>query len=117
LSALVLLAVIGGCKRKETPPGTSGATAQPQIPSVPTLPVGSPDPFVTLPSEASELFATANNALKMKKPQPAVAALQNVVDQAPEYTPGRWTLIRALAQLGRFDDVVAAYEPLIARDY
>jgi hypothetical protein len=87
------------------------------VPSVPTLPVGSPDPFATLPSEASKLFATANNALKMKKPQPAVAALQNVVDQAPEYTPGRWTLIRALAQLGRFDDVVAAYEPLIARDY
>jgi hypothetical protein len=84
---------------------------------VPTLPVGSTDPFSRLPTEASKLLATANNALKLKRPQAAVAALQNVVDQAPEYTPGRWTLVRALAQLGRFDDVVAAYEPLIARDF
>jgi hypothetical protein len=40
-----------------------------------------------------------------------------VVAQVPEYELGRWTLIRALTMLGRFDDVVAAYEPLIARDY
>jgi hypothetical protein len=112
------LAVIGSCKRKETPPASGGGTtAAPEKAAVPALPVGSPDPFATLPSEASKLFATANNALKMKKAQPAVAALQNVVDQAPEYTPGRWTLIRALVMLGRFDDVVSAFEPLIARDY
>jgi hypothetical protein len=115
--ALVLLAVLGGCKRKEATPAGGVVTTPSAAPSVPTQPVGSPDPFATLPSESAKLFASATNALKMKKPQAAVAALQNVVDQAPEYTLGRWTLIRALIMLDRFDDVVAAYEPLIARDY
>ena len=63
--------------------------------------MGSLDPFASLQGEAAKLFASANNGLRMKKPQTAVAALQNVVDQAPDYTPARWTLVRALVMLAR----------------
>jgi hypothetical protein len=113
---IVVALVMTGCKKKQEPAAT-GENPAAAVPAAAAMAVGSPDPFASLPSEASKLYASAANELKMKKPGAAVAALQNVVDQAPEFSPARFMLVKALALSGRFDDAATAYEPLIARDY
>ena len=105
-----------GCKRDNNQPSPSGGTVstaeQPK-----ELAVGMSDPFATPKNDAGKLLETGFAALRNKKPQVAVAALQNVVNDTPDYTAGRWGLIRALAALARFDEIPAQYEQLIARDY
>ena len=115
-SAVLLSCVSLGCKRDSSQPSASGGTAstaeQPK-----QLAIGMTDPFASPRNDAAKLLETGFAALRNKKPQVAVAALQNVVNDTPDYTAGRWGLIRALAALGRNDEIPAQYEQLIARDY
>lgn len=115
-SAALLMCASVGCKKgsSQTTSTESGGATE----SAPKqLPIGMVDPFAAPRGDAGKLLETAYAALKNKKPQVAVAALQNVVNDTPDYTAARWALIRALAILGRNDEIPAQYEQLIARDY
>ena len=115
-AALLVTCASLGCKRDNSQPSPSGGTVttaeQPK-----QLVVGMTDPFTGPRNDAGKLFETGYAALRNKKPQVAVAALQNVVNDTPDFTMARWYLIRALAALGRNDEIPAQYEQLIARDY
>jgi hypothetical protein len=47
----------------------------------------------------------------------AIAALQNVVTDAPDWTAARWGLVRALIMGERWDDALKQWEELLARDF
>jgi hypothetical protein len=115
-SAALLMCASVGCKQGSSPPtstGAAGTTATtPKL-----LPIGMTDPFAAPKGDAGKLLETAYAALRNKKPQVAVAALQNVVNDTPDYTAARWALIRGLGILGRNDEIPAQFEQLIARDY
>lgn len=115
-SAVLVVCASVGCKRdnQQSSPngGATTATEQPK-----TLVVGMSDPFSAPKNDAGKLLETGFAALRNKKPQVAVAALQNVVNDTPDYTAARWGLVRALAALGRNDEIPPQYEQLVARDY
>lgn len=116
LYALALICALGGCKRHTASsaaggPAPSGSTA----PAL--LPIGMADPFSGPKNDYAKLWASGYAELRAKRPQPAAAALQNVVDATPDFTPARFALIRALAALQRFDEIPPQFEQLIARDF
>lgn len=115
--ALALLCALAGCKRhgasSPAASGTpSGGSAAPSL-----LPVGMADPFTGPKNDYAKLWETGYTALHQKRIQQAVAALQNVVEHTPDFTPARYDLIRALALLSRFDEIPAQFEQLVARDW
>ena len=55
--------------------------------------------------------------LKQKKAPVAVAALQNVVGDTPDWTPARWGLLRGLVMAERYDDALEQWEELLRRDF
>lgn len=116
LCALALAAALCGCKRNH-PAASGGGAGTAEKPSVPLLAIGMTDPFAPPRGDAAKLLETGWSALRNKKPQVAVAAMQNVVGDAPDYTAARFGLLRALVQLGRFDDALPQWEQLLARDF
>jgi Tetratricopeptide repeat len=114
---LALAGALGACKRN-TPSsggGTAGGGATSNEP--PTQPIGMVDPFAAPKGDAAKLLETAYAGLRNKKAPVAIAALQNVITDAPDYTAARWALVRALVMEGRFDDALKEWEPLLARDF
>jgi hypothetical protein len=115
LCAVLLVGAVGCKRNKGKITGGAGEVGEgaraPQ-----TLPVGMIDPFASPRGDAAKLLETGYAALRQKKAPVAIAALQNVVNDTPDYSAGRWGLIRALAMAGRFDEVPAQLEQLLARD-
>ena len=105
-----------GCKR--TPGGAAPASGASSTANGPTLlQVGMADPFAPPKNDAAKLWETGSIALRQKKAPVAIAALQNVVTDAPDYTPARWSLVRALILGERYDDALKQWEELVARDW
>ena len=117
LFALVVLSALAGCKRSHSSPAGSAPGATATTPAPETLPIGMVDPFAAPKGDAAKLLETAHAGMRNGKPQVAVAALQNVAEDTPDYTAARFTLLRALCMLGRFDDALKQYEALLARDF
>ena len=119
--ATVLATALGtgcdGCKRTagSAAPAASGGSATPKGP--PLLQVGMADPFATPKNDAAKLWETGSIALRQKRAPVAIAALQNVVSDAPDWTPARWALVRALVMGERYDDAVKQWDELVARDF
>ncbi|HWE28245.1 MAG TPA: hypothetical protein VHB97_09600 [Polyangia bacterium] len=121
LYATLLAGAIGagcdGCKK--TPGGAPSAAgsgaATGNGPS--TLQIGMTDPFAPPRNDAAKLADTGYLALKQKKAPVAIAALQNVVADTPDWTPARWALVRALVMGERYDDARKQWEELLARDF
>jgi hypothetical protein len=120
LYPLVALAcIIGGCdgcKKSSTSAGGGGNVSSGAATPA-TKPIGMVDPFAPPKGDAAKLLETGYMQLKQKRAQPAVAALQNVVDATPDYSPARWALFRGLCALDRFDDALKQWEELLARDF
>ncbi len=114
---LAALLVVTACKKDEHPaPGA--APASPGGPALPSLqPVGMSDPFARLPADAGKALERGYKAIRSKKWDDAVRELEAAIASAPDYTAARWALVRALVLGGKFTDVPAAYEGLIARDW
>ncbi|MGZ3407586.1 MAG: hypothetical protein ACXVAN_14150, partial [Polyangia bacterium] len=116
-----LLALFGagcdGCKKTSGggSAGTRGGAATATQPT--TLPIGMVDPFAPPKNDAAKLIETGYLALKQKKAPVAIAAMQNVVGDTPDWTPARWGLLRGLVMAERFDDARAQWEELLARDF
>ncbi|HXU71267.1 MAG TPA: hypothetical protein VN947_18160 [Polyangia bacterium] len=118
--ALLAVAIGGGCDgcKKSSGGGSTGggggsATAtQPE-----TKPIGMVDPFAPPKGDAAKLIETGRIALRNGKPQVAIAALQNVVDDTPDWTTARWGLFRGLVMAERWDDALKQWEELLARDF
>ncbi|HEX6838727.1 MAG TPA: hypothetical protein VF334_19250, partial [Polyangia bacterium] len=105
-----------GCKR--TPGGAAPASGTSATASGPALlQVGMVDPFAPPKNDAAKLWETGSTALRQKKAPVAIAALQNVVTDAPDWTPARWSLVRALVLGERYDDALKQWEELVARDF
>jgi hypothetical protein len=106
-----------GCKKTSTgdTSGSSGGAATATAPA--TQPIGMVDPFAPPKNDAAKLIETGYIALKQKKAPVAIAALQNVVGDTPDWTPARWGLLRALVMGERFDDARKQWEELLARDF
>ena len=116
LYALALICALAGCKRHAASSQPSGAASG--GPTAPALqPIGMTDPFTGPKGDYAKLWESGYAELRNKRPQPAAAALQNVVDAAPDFTPARFVLIRALAALHRFDEIPPHFEQLVARDW
>ena len=81
------------------------------------LQIGMADPFTPPKNDAAKLVDTGYIALKQKKAPVAIAALQNVVGDTPDWTPARWALVRALVMGERYDDALKEWEELLARDF
>jgi hypothetical protein len=116
LYALALIFALAGCKRHaaSSAPGSAAPTGA----SAPALqPIGMTDPFSGPKGDFAKLWESGYTELRNKRPQPAAAALQNVVDATPDFTAARYVLIRALAALHRFDEIPAHFEQLVARDW
>jgi len=121
LYATLLAGALGagcdGCKK--TPGGAasggSGGAATGGAPQL--LQIGMADPFAPPKGDAAKLIETGYAALKQKKPQVAIAALQNVVTDAPDWTTARWALVLALIMGERYDDALKQWEELLARDF
>src|SRR6185369_1331768 len=114
LYATLLAGALGagcdGCKK--TPGGAasggSGGAATGGAPQL--LQIGMADPFAPPKGDAAKLIETGYAALKQKKPQVAIAALQNVVTDAPDWTTARWALVLALIMGERYDDALKQWE-------
>jgi hypothetical protein len=106
-----------GCKKSQsaTDGSAGGGGSEQNAPT--TQPIGMVDPFTPPKGDAAKLMETASQALRNKKAPVAIAALQNVITDAPDYTPARFGLMRALVMAGRFDEALPHYEALLARDY
>lgn len=117
LCALALACAAAGCKRHAASSTATGGAAASGGNAPALLPIGMTDPFSGPKGDYAKLWESGYTALKQKRTQPAVAALQNVVDNTPDFTPARWDLIRGLAALGRFDEIPAQFEQLVARDW
>ena len=105
-----------GCKRGgggASSGGGGAATAQQPA----EKPIGMVDPFAPPKGDAAKLVETGRIALKQHKAQVAIAALQNVVDDTPDWTPARWGLLRGLVMAERWDDAKKQWEELLARDF
>ncbi len=118
---LTLLAVAlgAGCEScKKTPGGAapaSGGSAAANGPAL--LQMGMADPFAPPKNDAAKLWDTGSTALRQKKAPVAIAALQNVVTDTPDWTPARWSLVRALVMGERYDDALKQWTELVARDW
>ena len=119
-AALLTGAIGAGCDGcKKTPGGAATATGNgPATANGPAmLQIGMADPFAPPKNDAAKLADTGYVALKQKKAPVAIAALQNVVGDTPDWTPARWALVRALVMGERYDDALKEWEQLLARDF
>src|SRR5947209_8521453 len=119
-AALLAGAAAAGCDGcKKTPGGaataTGNGTATANGPAM--LQIGMADPFSPPKNDAAKLADTGYLALKQKRAPVAIAALQNVVGDTPDWTPARWALVRALVMGERYDDALKQWEELLARDF
>ena len=119
-AATILSGALGagcnGCKR--TPGAAAAASGTSSTATGPTLlQVGMADPFAPPKNDAAKLWETGSMALRQKRAPVAIAALQNVVTDAPDWTPARWSLVRALIMGERYDDALKQWEELVARDF
>jgi hypothetical protein len=121
LYVTLLAAAVGvgcnGCKRSGnggagSAGGGAATAAQPEL-----KPIGMVDPFAPPKGDAAKLVETGRIALKQKKAPVAIAALENVVDDTPDWTTSRWGLFRGLVMAERFDDALKQWEELLARDF
>jgi hypothetical protein len=118
--AMLAWAIAGGCdgcKRSggggsAAGGGGAGTAAQPENKAI-----GMVDPFTPPKNDAAKLVETGYIALRQKKAPVAVAALQNVVNDTPDWTAARWGLVRALVMGERWDDALKEWEELLARDF
>jgi hypothetical protein len=115
LAAALLVGVVG-CKRDKGKITTGSGEVGGGAPAPQLLPVGMSDPFTGPKGDAAKLWDTGRVGLQNKKPQVAIAALQNVVHDTPDFTAARWALVRGLAMAGRFDEIAPELEQLLARD-
>ncbi len=121
LYVVALAGVIGGgcdgCRRRSTGEPSGGGSGAATATTPATQPIGMVDPFAPPKNDAAKLMETGYIALRQKKAPVAIAALQNVVDDTPDWTPARWALFRALVMAERWDDALHRWEELLARDY
>jgi hypothetical protein len=117
LAGVLIAAAAGGCKKSSGPSSTGGAGGAATAGAPATLPVGMIAPFAQPKNDAAKLADTGYLALRQKKAPVAIAALQNVVNDTPDWTPARWALVRALIMGERYDDALKEWEQLLARDY
>jgi hypothetical protein len=118
--ALLVGAVGGGCDgcKKSSGGGTAGGGGGAGTASQPEAkPVGMVDPFAPPKGDAAKLVLTGQIALRNKKGQVAIAAMQNVVSDAPDWTVARWGLVRGLVMAERWDDALKEWEELLRRDF
>jgi hypothetical protein len=106
-----------GCKKSQPQGGGTAGGGPTEPAAAPTQPIGMADPFSPPKGDAAKLLETGYTALRQKKGPVAVAALQNVVNDTPDYTAARWGLLRGLLMGGRFDEALKQYEELLARDF
>lgn len=106
-----------GCKKTPggAPAATGSAAATKSGPAM--LQIGMVDPFAPPKNDAAKLANTGYIALEQKKAPVAIAAFQNVVGDTPDWTPARWALVRALVMGERYDDALAQWQELLARDF
>ena len=119
-AALVAGTIGGGCDGcKKTPGGAEKASGNgaPTTNGPAMLQIGMADPFTPPKNDAAKLVDTGYIALKQKKAPVAIAALQNVVGDTPDWTPARWALVRALVMGERYDDALKEWQELLARDF
>ena len=108
-------ALVGACKKESKPEAPAGKT-QAAPPQAAERPVGMSDPFQHLSPEAQKALERGYKAAKAKKHDEAVEAFRAVVAAAPDYTPARWQLVRALALAGKLAEVPAAWDELVVRE-
>ncbi|MDB4967428.1 MAG: hypothetical protein JWN44_3117 [Myxococcales bacterium] len=117
LYAAALACAFVGCKKSQPPGGGGASGGSGDTTVVQTQPIGMADPFSPPKNDAAKLLETGFTGLRQKKAPVAIAALQNVVGDTPDYTAARWGLVRGLVMGGRFEDAVKQYEELLARDF
>jgi hypothetical protein len=111
------LLALAGCKKEEKPAGTVVSPTGGELRAPVLQPIGMVDPFARLAPEAGKALERGYKALRSKKWDDAAKEFRAVIALAPDYTPARWSLVRALAIGGKFTEVPAAFEELVARDY
>src|SRR2546423_5326788 len=117
VTVLVAAIAVAGCKKSSGPASSGGAGGTTTATAPATLPIGMTDPFAPPKNDAAKLTDTAYAALKQKKAPVAIAALQNVVGDTPDWSPTRWALVRALVMGERYDDALKQWEELLPRDF
>ena len=120
LCVLVVLVAAAGCKDKNAKPAdTSGAQANktPEAASPALQPIGMSDPFARLSADGAKQLQAGYKLLRSKKYDDAATAFRAVLQSSPDYTQAGWQLVRALVLGGKFTDVPAAFEPLLAKDF
>lgn len=119
IGLIAVAMVLGGCPNKdktktdENKPSTNNT----QPAAAELKPIGMADPFARLTDASAKQLQAGYKALRSKKYDDAVAAFRAVTVASPDYTQGGWALVRTLVLGGKFSDVPAAYEMLIAKDF
>ena len=106
-----------GCKKSGGGGTAGGAGGGAATAATEGKPVGMVNPFAAPTGDAAKLIETARIALRQKKGPVAIAAMQNVVDDTPDWTVARWGLVRGLLMTGRWDDALKQWEELLVRDF
>ena len=122
LYATLLAGALGagcdGCKKtaRRRRSGGSGGAATATGPQL--LPIGMADPFAPPKNDAAKLHrdrlrgAASRRSRRWRSPRCKTSSTD-----APDWTPARWALVRALVMGERWDDALKQWEELLARDF